>query len=240
MMELTIMLLILTGMILAVVMLSGVEMRSNTLLLSARSNAHRTARESGASTENSEEYSSWYYPSLRLNKSYIKESSGGSFGDSVTLFKRGGKRYRMRSRNTGALQIPFSYQGSIQRNGGGSVLSGSSSAMTSAEYSRRSILRYENYIRWRDLNQFDNSFVHDFSGDLRSMNAFHAARLIGEYGDGSDTPATMNRNHQSGVHSANDATTVMYRTFSRIFGIDISDLKLRRHEINKVYLPRYQ
>ena len=51
MMELTIMLLILTGMILAVVMLSGVEMRSNTLLLSARSNAHRTARESGASTE---------------------------------------------------------------------------------------------------------------------------------------------------------------------------------------------
>ena len=239
-MELTIMLLILTGMILAVVMLSGVEMRSNTLLLSARSNAHKSARESNGSSVLSEEYSTWHYPSLRLNKSYVKGSTSGTFGESVTLFKRGGKRYRMRSRNTGALQIPFSYQGSIQHNAGEAVLGNAHYNMTSAEYSKQSFLRFETYTRWRNLNQFDSAFVHDFGGDFRSMNAFHAARLISESGDGNDTPATMNRNHQAGVHSAHDATTVMYRTFSRLFGIDITDLKLRDHETNKVYMPRYQ
>ena len=237
-MELTVMLLILTGMILAVVMLSGIEMRSNTLLLSARNNAQKAARNADGGMEYSEEYSTWYYPSLRLNKAYV--GNAGSFGSSVTLFKKGQKSYRMRSRNTGSLQIPFSYQGSIRHGASTPAIANASYAMTSADYSRTGNSNYETYLRWRDINAFDNSFVHDFSGDLRLMNAFHAARLVGRDGDGNDTPATINRNDQAGVHSARDASDVMYRTFSRLFGIDITDLKLRKHETNKVYLPQFK
>lgn len=238
-MELTVMLLILSGMILAVVMLSGIEMRSNTLLLSARSNAHKAARTSDGGVEYSDEYSTWYYPSLRLNKAYV--GNAGSFGSSVTLFKDGQKYYRMRSRNTGSLQIPFSYQGSIRHSSNTPAIDNAYYAMTSADYSRVSgNPNYESYLRWRDIDAFDSSFVHDFSGDLHSMNAFHAARLVGRSGDGNDTPATINRNDQAGVHSVSDATEVMYRTFSRIFGIDVSDLKLRKHETNKVYLPQFR
>ena len=43
-MELTIMLVILSGMILAVVMISGIEISNNTMLLSARNNAQIAAR----------------------------------------------------------------------------------------------------------------------------------------------------------------------------------------------------
>lgn len=240
MIELTIMLLILAGMMLAVVMISGIEMRSNTLLLSARNNAQIAARsgDGSAGYETSDEYTNWYYPALRLTKSYINEKNG-SFGSSVMLLRSPKKNYRMRSRNAGSLQIPFSYQGDANKDAASGAISDASNALESATYSRQDGSDgKEAYSKWRTLTEIDTSFQHDYSGNVRSMNAFSAAKLVSADGDGGSTPATINRSDQAGTHSVNDAVSVMYKTFSRLFGIDINDMKMQSHETNRVYMPQ--
>ena len=236
MMELTIMLLILSGMILAVVMISGIEISSNNMLLSARNNAQAAARGTDPrSSEKESEYGNWKYTELDLTKD-AHGVSHGSFGGSVTLLKDGGKSYQLTSRG-GVLQIPFSYQSESSTNGGVNTLDDVTGKMTSSQYTRPQLTLYERYSRWKGLQEFDSSFQHDFAETVRAGNAFNAARMVHAVGDGSNGAATINHKHQRGRSSADNAASVMYSTFNRIFGVSISNIKMKDHPTNTVYLP---
>lgn len=237
-MELTIMLLILTAMILAVVIISGLEITSNTMLLSARNNAQKSSRDgSTMHSVKADEIYNWSYTNLNLTDSYIHPERKGSFGNSVTLLKYQGKRYRLRSRGDGTLQIPFSYQGSSSINSGEISLKNANFAVTSAFYTRPQTHDYEKFTNWKPLSGFDSSLQHDYTENVRDGNAFNAAKLVVAEGDTSERPATLSPGAQAGEFSRGNAMSVMYRSFRDIFGVDLNDIKLRSHETNRVYMP---
>lgn len=236
-MELTIMLVILSGMILAVVMISGIEISNNTMLLSARNNAQIAARSTDPrSSEKESEYGNWKYTELDLTKD-VHGVSHGNFGGSVTLLKSGGKTYKLSSRD-GVLQIPFSYQSQSSGNTGANTLDNVTGQMTSSMYSRRRISLFDRYSGWKHLQDFDSEFKNDFAETVRAGNAFNAARLVHAQGSTGNGAATINSKHQSaGRVSVDNAASVMYSTFNRIFNVNISNIKMKEHPTNTVYLP---
>ena len=230
MMELTIMLLILAGMILAVVMISGIEMSSNTMLLSARHNAQSNARSTTPThSQKNSEIGNWTYFQLDL--------TGNGFGGSQTLIRSNNKNYRLRSSNK-ILQIPFSYQSNASANGIAFSMDGVYNKMTSANYSKWDLTLGDQYIRWKNLQNFDPAFQNDFAESIHDGNAFNAAHLVEGVGDTSTGAATVNTRHQAaGAVSSKDAAKIMYDSFHRIFGVRIDNIKMRDHSTNKVYLP---
>lgn len=239
MMELTIMLLILSGMMLAVIMLSGIEITSNNILLSARNNAQKAARDSYSENAiKDNEISDWQYTTLNLTNSYIRPEQRGSFGKSTTLIRYNNRNYKLYSSGDGTVQIPFTYQSHSDTNQAEHTLSQATFGMTSELFTRpHSASEYEQYSKWMPLAGMDTSFKHDFSENVRSGNAFNAASLVAAEGDGSNAPATINHSHQAGAHSRSDAANVMYSTFSKIFGIKLRAIDLKSHETNRVYMP---
>lgn len=235
-MELTVMLLILTAMMLAVIMLSGLELTSNRILLSARTNAQELSQEqSSPIAKRDEELHSWHSSVLDLTKSYIHPENEIKFGHSQKIHKN----TRIRSREDGSFIIPFAYQSTSTSNSGEQTLQNASYSMTAPEYSTiRLTLFYDQYrlSGWRDLTYFDRNMQHDFSNALNS-NAFNLASLVQASGDGSSTPATINRKDQYGPRSAQNAADVMYKTFRDMFGIDLTENKLVDHDTNQVFLP---
>ncbi len=236
-MELTIMLMILSGMILAVVMISGIEMSSNTMLLSARNQAQLNAR--GTDPQNSSrsvEIGDWHYTKLDLTRNSKGESSG-DFGSSVTLMQTNRNTYKLKSRD-GVMQIPFSYQATSSGNGEVNTLNDATGKMTSNRYSRPSVNLTTERYNWQQLNDFDTSFQHDFAERVRDGNAFNAANLVSGTGSTSSGAATVNRKYQAeGRVSADNAASIMYQTFNNIFGVNISNIKMQDHPTNTVYLP---
>ncbi len=242
-MELTVMLLILTAMMLAVIMLSGLEISSNNMLLSARQNALELSKTQGAeklSREN--ELSDWSYPELDLRRSYIHPERQGSFGGSTTLYKN----MKLRAKGDGTINIPFSYQGFSSSNKDTQTLSPARESMTSGQYSKNDLIQNITNILtnreryndgdWRKLSDFDSALKHDFV-DTTGINAFNAAGLIYATGSTSSVPATINRKHQAGPHSAGNASDVMYKSFHDLFGIRLNEHCLCEFETNKVYMP---
>ena len=229
MMELTIMLLILAGMILAVVMISGIEISSNDMLLSARHNAQKHARSTMPQhSQKDNEIGGWRYLQLNL----FSKNSG-----SQTLFVDRGKRYQISSSNR-TLQIPFAYQSSLWTSEQANAMDGVHNKMTSSDYSKREITLGDQYSRWKTLQGFDPAFQNDFAESLYDGNAFNAAHLVEGLGDTSSKAATINRRHQAaGRVSREDAADIMYDTFRRTFGVRIDDIKMRENETNKVYMP---
>jgi hypothetical protein len=242
-MELTIMLLILTAMMLAIVLLSGLEISSNNMLLSARQNALNLSRAQGAeilSRENELNY--WSYMKLDLRKSYIHPEKQGSFGGSTTMYKD----MKLHASGDGTINIPFSYQGFSSSNNDTQTLSPTRESMTSGQYSNNDLMQNITNILtnreryndgdWRKLSDFDSALKHDFS-DTTGINAFNAAGLISATGSTSSVPATINAKHQAGSHSAGNASDVMYKSFHDLFGIKLNDHCLCEFETNKVYMP---
>ena len=241
-MELTIMLLILTAMILAIVLLSGLEISSNATLLSARKNTFNASMVKNAvTTHHVNELSSWFYPVVDLKKSYIHPERQGSFGGSRKLYKN----MRLYASGDGTLRIPFSYQGTSGSNSSTQTLSYAEDAITSARYTNNNLsynitnilLNREQYKdrEWRKLSNFDSSLQHDFS-DSTGINAFNAAGLVSETGNPPANP-TVNAVHQAGQHSSANAANIMYKSFKDLFGIDLTAQCLCENETNKVYIP---
>lgn len=231
MMELTIMLLVLAGMILAVVMISGIEISSNNMLLSARHNAQKNARSTTPThSQQNSEISNWSYFKLDL--------TGKGFGGSQTLIRSNKRNYRIRTRDN-ILQIPFSYQSNMSANGNVNTMDGVYSKMTSAAYSKWELLKLgDQYSKWKNLQDFDPAFQNDFAESIHDGNAFNSAHLVEGTGDTSSGAATINARHQAaGAVSRDDAARVMYDSFRRLFGVRIDNIKMRDHETNKVYLP---
>lgn len=239
MMELTIMLLALTGMILAVVMISGIEISSNTMLLSARYNAQINSRSDSASSgQRNSEIGNWNYFKLDLTRNRSGKRAG-TFGSSETLIQEKGRRYKIRSRSK-SLLIPFSFQSTSSANSGVNSLYNSYDNMRSAEYSKYDDQNSvgDRYTQWKDMQLFDSNFQHDYSTSLHDGNAYNAAHLVGGMGSTSSGAATVNRRHQAeGVNSRDDAADAMYATFRDIFGVNISRIKMQEHISNRVYLP---
>lgn len=243
-MELTVMLLILTAMILAVVLLSGLEISSNNMLLSARQNALNLSKAQGAeilSREN--ELGDWTYMKLDLRKSYIHPEKQGSFGGSTTMYKN----MKLHASGDGTINIPFSYQGFSSSNNDTQTLSPARESMTSGQYSKNDLIQNITNILtnreryndgdWRKLSDFDSALKHDFS-DTTGINAFNAAGLISATGSTSSVPATIDAKHQAaGSHSAGNASDIMYKSFHDLFGIKLNDHCLCEFETNKVYMP---
>ena len=243
-MELTIMLLILTAMMLAVIMLSGLEITSNSILLSARTNAQENSQDASFTAETrNNELRSWSYKTLHLTKSYIRPGNQGSFGAGAapTLYKEQGRSaYKLSASNDGSINIPFSYQGTPVNNTEEESLKNARYTMTSGYYTEPLSSPYETYTNgeWRDLTLFDRNLKHDFSNALNS-NAFNLASLVQASGDGSSAPATINRKDQYGPKSAENAADIMYRTFRDMFGVDITENKLTEHDTNQVFMPQH-
>lgn len=250
-MELTIMLLILAAMILAVIMLSGLEISSNNMLLSARYNALQESKnQSAVVLSRDEELSDWNYTKLDLRKSYINPERPKSWGNSGSwnrvLYKKGNSSYRLEVKGDGTINIPFSYRGFSSINKQEMTLSPAKDAIISEQYSNSNLLQnvtsiLKNHERyrdggWRKLSDFDSSLQNDFS-DSTGMNAFNAAGLISATGSTSSAPATINSKHQTGRFSASNAAEIMYKTFHDLFGIRLNDHCLCEFETNKVYLP---
>ena len=241
-MELTVMLLILSAMMLAVIMLCGLEVTSNSILLSARTNAQEQSQDgsSGAEIRNNE-LRSWSYKTLHLTKSYIRPGSQGSFGAGTapTLYKKpGGSAYKLRASNDGSINIPFSYQGTPVNNTEEESLKNARYTMTSGYYTEPLSSPYETYANgeWRDLTLFDRNLINDFSASV-IPNAFDLANLVSADGNGSSRPVTIDKKDQAGSHSAENAADIMYGTFKDLFGVDLTDIKLKSHETNQVYMP---
>lgn len=236
-MELTIMLLILTAMMLAVIMLSGLELTSNRILLSARTNAQELSQEPSSPTVNrDDELRSWHSSILDLTKSYIRPEERYSFGKSQTIQKG----TSIRTRGDGSFNIPFAYQSSSTSNSGEFTLQNARYSMTASEYSTIRLTLYDQYrlSGWRELSYFDRNLKHDCSNALNS-NAFNLASLVQASGDGSSAPATINRKDQYGPKSAENAADIMYRTFRDMFGVDITENKLTEHDTNQVFMPQH-
>ena len=250
-MELTIMLLILAAMILAVIMLSGLEISSNNMLLSARYNAQlRSQEQNTAVLSRADELNTWSYPQLDLRKSYIHPEQSKTWGNpgswNRVLYKKRNTSYKLEVTGDGTISIPFSYQGFSNVNREELTLSPAKDAMISGQYSDGNLVQnitgilknHERYRdgEWRKLSSFDDSLQNDFSARTGS-NAFNAAGLISETGSTPSAPATINNKHQAGPHSASNAASIMYETFHDLFKVRLNDLKLSEFETNKVYLP---
>ena len=241
-MELTVMLLILSAMMLAVIMLSGLEITSNSILLSARTNAQENSQDASFTAETrNNELRSWGYRSLDLTKSYIHSGNQGSFGAGAapTLYKEPGRSgYKLSASNDGSINIPFSYQGTPINNTEEESLKNARYTMTSGYYTEPLSSPYETYANgeWRDLTLFDRNLNNDFSASV-IPNAFDLANLVSADGNGSSRPVTINKKDQAGLHSAANAADIMYGTFKDLFGVDLTDIKLNSHETNHVYMP---
>ena len=242
MMELTIMLLILSGMILAVVMLSGIEITGNATLLSARYNAQEKANDPNTiKAEKEHEISDWRYTTLNLTRSYINPDKKGSFGNSETLVKYNNRRYYIYSRGNGNVQIPFTYQHRSNANMEQNTLATATFGMTSELFTKPQEHEYEKYSKWKRMQEMDTSFIHDFSENIRTGNAFNTANLVaGECTECNCAPATIDCCAQAGPHSSDDAADVMYSTFSKLFGVKLRAIDLKSNESNRVYIPSYQ
>ena len=222
------MLLILSGMILAVVIVSGIEISSNSMLLSARKNAQFKAKSADPiSTEQNSEIGDWSYSKLDLGLSRSRNEE---------LMHTDRKVYKLEARGR-VIQIPFSYQ--ARKNGNSDVftLDNVSGKLNSRYDSNSGIFLQEGYS-WRKLNNFDSAFKHDFSDAVRSGNAFNAANMVRGYGSTGSTSATINDKDQAeGESSAENAAEIMYKSFEDIFGINLNNIKMREHPTNTVYLP---
>lgn len=232
------MLLILTGMMIAIIILSGLELTSNRIFLSARTNAQERSQDSTAQTDyRDNELHSWSSSVLDLTKSYIDPASHGSFGSSTPPVY---KKTQIRTRDTGSLNIPFSYQSSSTANAGEHTLQNANYAMTGERYSQIRLHLYDQYrlSGWRELSSFDRNLKHDFSNAITS-NAFNIASLVQASGDMSSASATLNYKDQYGPHSSSNAVGIMYGTFRDIFGVDITENKLSDHATNQVFMPQH-
>ena len=238
-MELTVMLLILAAMMLAVIMLNGLEISSNTILLSARTNAQEQSQSANPYIENrSDELESWSNSTLDLAKSYIHPEQRGSLGGSTKIYKN----TQMRVRSTNTFYIPFSYQGRYIYNSAEGSLQESRAALTSPLYTETNVNNhYDSYEQggWRLLSDFDRNLHNDFSSNLTPF-AFNLAGLVQSSAKQSSyLPVTVNSKDQAGPHSSQDAAHIMYGTFRDLFGVDLTANKLTEHKTNKVFMPQH-
>ena len=221
------MLLILSGMILAVVIVSGIEISSNSMLLSARKNAQFKALDADSiSAEQDSEIGNWSYSKLNLGLASSRNEE---------LMHTNRKVYKLEARGR-VIQIPFSYQAKKNGNSDVFTLDNVSGRLNSRYDSNSGIFLQEGYS-WRKLNNFDPAFKHDFSEDVRSGNAFNAANMVRGYGSASKSATINSQDQAEGESSAENAAEIMYRSFEDIFGVNLNNIKMREHPTNTVYLP---
>lgn len=234
-MELTIMLLILSAMMIAVIMLSGLEISSNNILLKARTEAQRSSLADDATPVLRErELRSWNYQRLNFEK------PGKQFGGTVPkpLLKKGNSQYRMRVSTSGSLYIPFSYQNSQIINTDADTLQSATTGMTSMLYTQPRLSLYDQYMlgEWRELSGFDTGLKGDFTRNITS-NAFNIANLVMATDSSSSAPVTINKRDQATPRSSDNAAGQMFCTFREMFGVDLNKLNFNDNDTNKVYMP---
>lgn len=242
--ELTIMLVAITTVILGLVFLSGYEITNNQLLLEARNRAQLAAKNAPKDVETGNEFYSWNYPAVNLNKSYIYRSGkSGNHTDTTgkeTLFRIGNQNIRFsRVQEFSTPTIPFASGSSPVRIG---TQNSVNKVYISFNDTSKSSLEgnYEHYHHWRKLDDFDNIwFEHDFSQIGIRENSLDVAALVARSPVGKSTPATLSSREQAkGRHSKSNALSVIYDTFSRWFGIKPEEIKLDESISNRVYMPQ--
>lgn len=235
MMELTVMLLAISAMIIAMIILSGVQLSSNSFLLDARFEAMKNARSETASNISGNEYRSWNYATLDLSDSRIQSGFNPSGESETTLFESR-KKYKFHGNRAllkSNLKIPFSIR-STSISTGNNTTAPAYGGAREQQYSEGALYKSEG---WRH-GFFQGRDNVDFTETISSQNALDAANLIkGRSSDGNNV-ATMNSSHQSGnLNSSQTAATSMYNTFFHLFGIRINRISLAGDETNLVYFP---
>ena len=243
--ELTVMLIGITAMILGVIIIFGIENSSNTVLLDARFEAHKAARQSEMPLRE-EEIDTWQESTLELAENRISPNpSVSSSTNTAKLFSERGRTYILTANKkmlTKNLIIPFSLTASMQKNSSNNSVLPMTQGMDSALYSKNDGLNvthnYERYGYWRSMEVYNANFRHDFFHDISGNNAFYAARLVKGSASTGGAAATINASHQHGpLNSSSDAAEIMYNSFNKLFGIRIKNSTIKDNPGNQVYMP---
>ena len=210
--------------VLAILLVTGLNLTMNQTLLSARNNAERLARHSdygGAAL--GQEYGSWSR-TMAEAKPYVKKV----FDSEVVIPFGLNDKVSYIGENTlnTSLEALNNPTYSVDR----SLVENNPNAVSSKHYQ----------YQWKNPNNFSSQFNNDFYTFATTLNAKEAAHLVtGKADDDIGFIPTISHRHQQEASRNRDpkAAQAIYDTFYMLTGVRFNKQKFENSESLKVYMP---